>query len=65
MKSEIKENVQGTNSEGKDTRTHINGLKLKEEKIFNQNRMKKQEFKKVRRGLGTSGTTLNVPTSES
>ena len=31
----------------------------------NQNRMKKQEFKKVRRGLGTSGTTLNFPTSES
>ena len=27
--------------------------------------MKKQEFKKMRRGLGTSGTTLNVPTSES
>ena len=30
-----------------------------------QNRMKKQEFKKTRRGLGTSGTTLNIPTSES
>ena len=29
----------------------------------NQNRMKKQEFKKMRRGVGTSGTTLNVPTS--
>ena len=27
--------------------------------------MKKQEFKKMRRGLGTSGTTLNVPISES
>ena len=26
----------------------------------NQNRMKKQEFKKMRRGLGTSGTTLNI-----
>ena len=25
MKSEIKENVQGTNSEGKETGTHING----------------------------------------
>ena len=34
-------------------------------KAFNQNRMKKQEFKKMRRGLGNSGTTLNVPTSES
>ena len=64
MKSEIKENVQGTNSEGKETGTQINGLDQKEE-TFNQNRMKKQEFKNVRRGLGTSGTSLNVPTSES
>ena len=31
MKSEIKENVQGTNSEGKETRTQINGLNQKEE----------------------------------
>ena len=31
MKSEIKENVQGTNSYGKETRTHINGLEKKEE----------------------------------
>ena len=28
----------------------------------NQKRMKKQEFKKMRRGLGTSRTSLNVPT---
>ena len=27
--------------------------------------MKKQEFKKMRRDLGTSGTSLNIPTSES
>ena len=26
MKSEIKENVQGTNSDGKETGTHINSL---------------------------------------
>ena len=32
---------------------------------FNQNRMKKQEFKKMRRGLGTSRRSLNIPTSES
>ena len=30
----------------------------------NQKRMKKQEFKKMRRGLGTSRTSLNVSTSE-
>ena len=32
MKSEIKENVQGTNSEGKETGTQINGLDQKEER---------------------------------
>ena len=31
MQSDIKENVQGTNSEGKETRTQINGLEQKEE----------------------------------
>ena len=64
MKSEIKENVQGTNSDGEETGTQINSLEQKEE-TSNQNRMKTQEFKNMRRGLGTSGTTLNVPTSVS
>ena len=31
MKSEMKENVQGTNSDGKETRTQINDLDQKEE----------------------------------
>ena len=31
MKSEVKENVQGTNSEGRETRTQINDLEPKEE----------------------------------
>ena len=65
MKSEIKENVQGTNSEGKETGTHINNLEQKEEIKSNHNTMKKQEFKKMRRGLGISRKTLNVPTCES
>ena len=46
------------------------GLKSKmwnrrKKETFNYNRMKKQEFKKMRRGLGTSRTSLNLPTSES
>ena len=45
MKSEIKENVQGTNSDGKESGTQISSLEQKEE-TFNQKRMKKQEFKK-------------------
>ena len=56
MLRETKENVQGTNSDGKETGTQINGVDQKEE-TFNQNRMKKQEFKKMRRGLGTSRTS--------
>ena len=52
MKSEIKV----TNSNSKETRTQINGLGLKKETV-DQNRMKKQEFKKMKRGLGTSRTT--------
>ena len=56
MLSEMKENVQGTNSDGKETGTQINGVDQKEE-TSNQNRMKKQEFKKMKRGLGTSRTS--------
>ena len=51
MLRETKENVQGTNSDGKETGTQINHVDQKEE------RMKKQEFRKMRRGLGTSRTS--------
>ena len=56
MLREIKENVQGTNSDGKETGTQINGVDQKEE-TNSQKRMKKQEFGKMRRGLGTSRTS--------
>ena len=46
MLRETKENVQGTNSDSKETGTQINSLEQKEEININQNRMKKQEFKK-------------------
>ena len=57
MLRETKENVQGTNSDGKETGTQINGVDQKEKETSNQKRMKKQEFKKMRRGLGTSRTS--------
>ena len=57
MKNEIKENVQGTNSDGKETGLKSMVWTRRKKETFNQNRMKKQEFKKVRRGLGTSETT--------
>ena len=53
---EIKKHLQGTSSAGKETKTQMNGLEQKEETL-NQNKMKKQEFKKMRRGLGTSRTS--------
>ena len=64
MPRETKENVQGTNSDGKETGTQINGVDQKEERNIQPEKMKKQEFRKMRRGLGTSRTSLNVPTSE-
>ena len=56
MLRETKENVQGTNSDAKETGTQINGVDQKEE-TSNQKRMKKQELGKMRRGLGTSRTS--------
>ena len=44
IQSEIKENVQGTNSKGKETGTQINNLERKEEKTSNWTTMRKQEF---------------------
>ena len=64
IQSEIKKNIQGTNSGGKETGTQINGVDRNKKETSNQKRMKKQEFKKRRRGLGTSRASLNVPTSK-
>ena len=44
--NEIKQNIQGTNSDRKETRTQINDLEHQEEKIFNQNSKKKKNPKK-------------------
>ena len=63
MQSEIKKNIQGTNSDRKETGTQINNLEQKKERNIQPEQ--NEEFKKMRRGLGTSGTTLNAPTYES
>ena len=63
MLNEIKENVQGTNSDMKLGLKSMVWTRRKKE-TFSQNRMKKQEFRKMRRDLGTSRTSLSVPTSE-
>ena len=65
MKNEIKENVQGTNSDGKETGTQINDLDQKEEISIQVKQNEETRIQKMRKGLGTSGTILNVPTFES
>ena len=65
MLRQTKENVQGTNSDAKETGTQINDVDQRKKETSNQKRMKKQEFGKMRRGLGTSRTSWSVPTSES
>ena len=57
MLRETKENVQGTNSDGKEAGTQINSMDRRKKETSNLKRMKKQEFKKMRRGLGTSRTS--------
>ena len=64
MLRETKENVQGTNSDAKESGNQINGVDRRKKETSNQKRVKKQEFRKMRRGLGTSRTSLNIPTSE-
>ena len=50
---------------GKETGTQINGLDQKEEISIQPEQNEETEFKKMRRGLGTSRTSLNIPTSKS
>ena len=57
MLRETKEKVQGTNSDVKETGTQINSVDQRKKETSNQKRMKKQEFGKMRRGLGTSRTS--------
>ena len=65
MLSEMKENVQGTNSDGKETGTQINSVDQKEERNIQPEKNEATRIqKKMRRGLGTSRTSWNVPTSE-
>ena len=57
IQSEIKQNIQGTNSEGIETRTQINDLKQKEETIIQLEQNEETRMQKMRRGLGTSRTS--------
>ena len=50
MKIEMKENVQGTNSDGKETRTQINGLEQKEEINIQPEQNEETRIKKKKSG---------------
>ena len=67
MQSEVKENVQGTKSEGKEIGTQINNLEQKEEINIQPGQSEETRIpkKKMRRDLETFRTILNVPTSKS
>ena len=57
MLRETKENVQGTNRDVKETELKSTVWTTRKKETSNQKRMKKQEFGKMRRGLGTSRTS--------
>ena len=61
---EIKQNIQGTNSDRKETRTQINNLEQKEEINIQPEQNEETRIRKMKRDLGTSGTTWNIPISK-
>ena len=62
--NEIK-HIQRTNSDRKETRTEINNLVWKEEINIQPEQNEETRIQKNEEKIGTSGTTLNVPTPES
>ena len=57
MKSKIKENVQGNNSDRKETRTQISDVDQKEERNIQPEKNEERRIQKKMRGLGTSRTS--------
>ena len=63
--SEIKKNLQGTNSGGDEGENQINDLEHEEGKSIQSEQQEEKRIQKMRIGLVTSRTSLNVPTSKS
>ena len=59
--NEIKQNIQGTNGDRKEIRTESNNLEQKEEINIQPEQNEETRIRKMKRDLGTSGTTWNVP----
>ena len=65
MKREIKENIQGTNSDEKETGAQINGLEQKEEINIQPEQNEKIRIQKNEERLRNLRDTSKVPTSKS
>ena len=65
MQSEIKKNVQGTNSDGKETGTQINSVDQKEERNIQPEQNEETRIQKNEERLRNLRTSLNIPTSKS
>ena len=65
--NEMKQNIQGTKSDRKEIRTQINNLEQEEEINIplEHNEKTRIQKKKMKRGLGNSQITLNIPISKS
>ena len=62
--NEIKQNIQGTNSDRKETRTQSNNLEQKKEINIQLEQNEETRIQKVKRVLQTSGTIWNIPISK-
>ena len=65
MKNEIQENVQGINSDGKETGTQINDLEQKEEINIQPEQNEETRIQNNEERLKNLQDNLNLPTSES
>ena len=62
--NEIKQNIQGNNSDRKESRTQINDLEQKEEKNIELEQNEETRIQKNKEKPRTTGTTLNILISE-
>ena len=63
--NEIKQNIQGTNSDGKQTGTQINDLEQKDEINIQPEQKEETRIQKNEERLRNLWDNLNIPTSES
>ena len=63
--TEMKNNLQGINSRVHEAENQISDLEYKETKNTQSEQQKEKRIQKMRIGLVTSRTSLNVPTSKS